>query len=65
MADVMPAIFFGHGNPVNAVTHNRCAEGWRAIRRADLQAQGHPDSLGSLVCAGNRRDYQRRAKNDS
>jgi 4,5-DOPA dioxygenase extradiol len=31
MADVMPAIFFGHGNPMNAVTHNRYAEGWRRI----------------------------------
>jgi 4,5-DOPA dioxygenase extradiol len=31
MADVMPAIFFGHGNPMNAVTNNRYSEGWRAI----------------------------------
>jgi aromatic ring-opening dioxygenase catalytic subunit (LigB family) len=27
MADVMPAIFFGHGNPMNAVTHN-CYTDW-------------------------------------
>jgi len=31
MADVLPAIFFGHGNPMNAVTHNRYTEAWRRI----------------------------------
>jgi 4,5-DOPA dioxygenase extradiol len=31
MADIMPAIFFGHGNPMNAVTKNRYSEGWRRI----------------------------------
>jgi len=27
----MPAIFFGHGNPMNALQSNRWTEGWRAI----------------------------------
>jgi 4,5-DOPA dioxygenase extradiol len=27
----MPAIFFGHGNPMNAVTSNTWTEGWRRI----------------------------------
>lgn len=31
MANVMPAIFFGHGNPMNAVTHSSYTEGWRTI----------------------------------
>ena len=31
LADMMPAIFFGHGNPMNAVTNNRYSEGWRRI----------------------------------
>jgi len=31
----MPAIFFGHGNPMNALLQNAYAEGWRAIG-ADL-----------------------------
>ena len=31
MADLLPMIFFGHGNPMNAVTSNRYTEGWRRI----------------------------------
>src|SRR5690242_14186274 len=28
-----PAIFFGHGNPMNAVTRNRYTEAWAALGR--------------------------------
>lgn len=31
MADVLPAVFFGHGNPLNAVTANAYTESWRRI----------------------------------
>jgi 4,5-DOPA dioxygenase extradiol len=31
MADILPAIFFGHGNPMNAVLENPYTEGWRRI----------------------------------
>jgi 4,5-DOPA dioxygenase extradiol len=30
----MPAIFFGHGNPMNALQNNAWTEGWNAIGRA-------------------------------
>lgn len=30
----MPAIFFGHGNPLNAIQSNRYTEAWRAIGKA-------------------------------
>ena len=30
----MPAIFFGHGNPLNALLHNAYTEGWAAIGRS-------------------------------
>jgi 4,5-DOPA dioxygenase extradiol len=30
----MPAIFFGHGNPMNALAHNAYTEGWAAIGRS-------------------------------
>ena len=31
MADWMPAIFFGHGNPMNALASNAWTKGWSAI----------------------------------
>jgi 4,5-DOPA dioxygenase extradiol len=31
MAEMMPAIFFGHGNPMNAVASNNYTEGWQRI----------------------------------
>jgi 4,5-DOPA dioxygenase extradiol len=31
MADILPAIFFGHGNPMNALMNNEYTEGWRRI----------------------------------
>ena len=34
MTKPMPAIFFGHGNPMNAVMKNRYTEAWSAIGRS-------------------------------
>ena len=31
MADPLPAVFFGHGNPMNAITKNDYTERWRRI----------------------------------
>jgi 4,5-DOPA dioxygenase extradiol len=31
MANLMPTIFFGHGNPMNAVTHNSYTDTWRRV----------------------------------
>ena len=31
MAKLLPAFFFGHGNPMNAVTHNNYTVAWRRI----------------------------------
>ena len=34
MADILPAFFFGHGNPMNALERNSFTEGWSAIGKA-------------------------------
>src|SRR5215813_2456681 len=34
MAEVLPAIFFGHGNPMNAISENEYTRGWRRIGEA-------------------------------
>src|SRR5688572_12821606 len=34
MAPTMPAIFFGHGNPMNAVSRNAYTQAWAAIGAA-------------------------------
>jgi hypothetical protein len=57
MANLMPAIFFGHGNPMNAIGHNGYTEAWQRIGGTDTAAQGRLVDLGALVCAGNRCDY--------
>ena len=31
MSQRMPAVFFGHGNPMNALSHNQYTEAWAAI----------------------------------
>lgn len=33
MTDTMPAIFFGHGNPMNALAQNAWTEGWARVGR--------------------------------
>ena len=34
MADLMPAIFFGHGNPMNALSKNVYTDGWVSIGKS-------------------------------
>jgi 4,5-DOPA dioxygenase extradiol len=34
MTDLMPAIFFGHGNPMNALSRNAYTEGWAFIGKS-------------------------------
>ena len=57
MTEVMPAIFFGHGNPMNALIRNEYTEGWAAIGaqiprpRAVLCVSAHWYLPGTLVTA--------------
>jgi 4,5-DOPA dioxygenase extradiol len=34
MTDLMPVIFFGHGNPMNAEERNAYTKGWAAIGKS-------------------------------
>ena len=55
MATVMPAIFFGHGNPMNAVTANGYTEAWRRMGaetprpKAVLAVSAHWYGIGTGV----------------
>ena len=57
MAKRMPAVFFGHGNPMNALAHNSWTDGWHAIGksirrpRAVLSISAHWYLPGTLVNA--------------
>jgi 4,5-DOPA dioxygenase extradiol len=57
MAKPMPAIFFGHGNPMNALTPNAWTDGWAAIGaeiprpRAVLSVSAHWYLPATLVTA--------------
>ena len=31
MSQLMPAAFFGHGNPMNALEHNRYTDAWNSF----------------------------------
>ncbi|HEY9283846.1 MAG TPA: 4,5-DOPA dioxygenase extradiol [Pyrinomonadaceae bacterium] len=59
MSDRMPAVFFGHGNPLNALRQNSWTEGWAAVGssvprpRAVLCVSAHWYLPGTFVTASN------------
>ena len=61
MTNPMPAIFFGHGNPMNALVHNAWTDGWAAIGKeiprptAVLWVSAHWYLPATLVTASPRR----------
>ena len=64
MAQLLPAIFFGHGNPMNAVRSNTYTEGWRRIGIEIPGPQAIPVGIRALVCARNRRHHQHGSQDD-
>jgi 4,5-DOPA dioxygenase extradiol len=44
MPDILPAIFFGHGNPMNALMKNAYTDGWRRIG----EETGRPRAILSI-----------------
>jgi len=59
----MPAVFFGHGNPLNALMKNAYTEGWanRAVNAATSRYSLH---LRSLVLAGHSSNRDELAADD-
>ena len=64
MTKLTPAIFFGHGNPMNAIGQNAYTDGWSRDRTDHASAEGHPVHLRALVRAGDRRHDSHRAAHD-
>ena len=52
MAKPMPAVFFGHGNPMNAIEVNTYTKGWAAIGRPSSATRSSDRHFGSLVFTG-------------
>lgn len=54
---MMPALFVGHGSPMNTLEHNRYTEAWRAVGeavprpRAVLAVSAHWETRGAAVTA--------------
>jgi 4,5-DOPA dioxygenase extradiol len=58
MTEVLPAVFFGHGNPMNAISDNEYTQGWRRVGeriprpRAILSVSAHWYVPGTGVTIG-------------
>ena len=61
---VMPAAFFGHGNPMNALEVNRYTAAWRAFGRGGAPAARDPGDLRALVHQRHRGDRDAAAADD-
>ena len=48
-SQVMPAVFIGHGSPMNALEHNRYTAGVARLRAVGPEAPGDPRDLRALV----------------
>src|SRR5215469_6579739 len=48
MAEILPAVFFGHGNPLNALDHNDYTAAWRRIGQEIDNDTGKPRAILSI-----------------
>lgn len=65
MAKPTPALFFGHGNPLNALAKNEWTEGWAAIGRAIPRPRAITVRLSTLVSSGDVGYCDAESANDS
>jgi hypothetical protein len=65
MPKILPAIFFGHGNPMNAVLDNAYTKAWTRIGQTTPKPKGISVYLRSLVCFRNWCNHRHFAENHS
>jgi len=64
MAEILPAIFFGHGNPMNVVLDNGYTKAWSRIGQTIPQAESDSVHLRPLVCFRNGCNHRHGAENN-
>jgi 4,5-DOPA dioxygenase extradiol len=52
LANVFPAIFFGHGNPMNAIMNNAYTDAWRRVAEEMARPQAILSSPRTGSCPG-------------
>src|ERR1700674_700515 len=64
MAERMPALFIGHGNPMNALLVNPYTQRWASIGATLPKAEGNTFGVGPLVHRRRSRHREHRAEDD-
>ena len=60
----MPALFIGHGSPMNTLEHNGYTGAWRELAEALPQTKSAARCFGPLVHRGDGRDRDGDAAHD-
>jgi len=61
---LMPAVFFGHGSPMNTLDRNRYTEAWQAFGTAESQRRA-PSADAGLGYGGGARDLHHKLEAQS
>ena len=69
---MMPALFLGHGNPMNAVSNNAYTKAWAALGKSvsrlravlAISAHWYKDTPGALPCSQTRLGVYDAARED-
>ena len=64
MTEILPAVFIGHGNPMNALQHNAYTDAWRRIGEETARPRATLCDLGALVRPRWTENEERTMKNE-